>query len=156
MYWTLRPATPADDRTLAVHFRQMWLDLDVPPTAIRPDWEERTLDYIARARQDMAFAAFMAIAVKNDRAIGSVGCQLFAGLYPNILQPELRQYGYIWGVFVEAVWRRRGIGKALTQAAVARLREAGCTHAVLHASPLGEDLYRQLDFIPGNERVLEL
>jgi len=162
MSWLLRSATPEDDRTIAAHFRQMWLDLDYPPAAIHADWQPRILDYIVRARQDLAFAAFMATDAaapdrpNGDRPIGSVSCQRFAGLYPDILQPEYRHYGYIWGVFVEASWRRRGIGKALTQRAIDRLREIGCTRAVLNASPLGVDLYRQLGFVPGNDMFLDL
>ena len=49
--------------------------------------------------------------------VGSVGCQLFAGLYPNIRCD--RNYGYVWNVYVEQSYRRRGIATELTKAAIA-------------------------------------
>lgn len=43
-------------------------------------------------------------------------------------------------------YRRRGIGRALTLAAGRIAREAGCTHAVLNATPEGEWLYKTVGF----------
>ena len=42
--------------------------------------------------------------------------------------------------------RRRGIGRALTMAALDLGRAAGCSFATLNATPEGELLYRQLGF----------
>lgn len=42
--------------------------------------------------------------------------------------------------------RRRGIGRALTQACVAQARDAGYRYAILHASEQGAPLYRQMGF----------
>jgi hypothetical protein len=42
--------------------------------------------------------------------------------------------------------RREGIGRALTLAACRLGREAGCTHALLNATPEGEMLYRTVGF----------
>jgi ribosomal protein S18 acetylase RimI-like enzyme len=44
--------------------------------------------------------------------------------------------------------RRRGIGSALTSAALEIGRTAGCAFATLNATPDGELLYRQLGFRP--------
>lgn len=91
----VRPSTPEEDSLIAKHFYQMWLDLDVPETAIEPDWLNIMLKYIEQARQTLHYQAF--VADINGQIVGSAGCQRFAGLYPLILKAEYRQYGYIWG-----------------------------------------------------------
>lgn len=149
-----RLAQPTDDCMLATHFRQMWLDLDTPAAAICPDWETITQQFIDHARQELHYAAFVAEA---DRAIvGSASCQLFAGLYPQILQKEHRKYGYIWGVYVDPSYRQQGIAKGLTQMAIDHLRTIGCTRVVLNASPLGKPVYSSLGFVESNAMHLDL
>jgi ribosomal protein S18 acetylase RimI-like enzyme len=43
--------------------------------------------------------------------------------------------------------RRRGLGAAVTRAAMAAARERGCRTAILHASTAGASLYRSLGFV---------
>jgi ribosomal protein S18 acetylase RimI-like enzyme len=53
------------------------------------------------------------------------------------------------GIYDMGVWpayRRRGIGRALTLSACRVARDAGCTHAVLNATPDGELLYSTVGF----------
>ncbi len=104
--------------------------------------------------QELSFQAF--VAKIDNKIIASVSCQLFAGLYPSIFKPNIRQYGYIWNVFVESAYRRQGIGTKLTQTAIDYLQSLGCTHAILHASPHGKPVYDNLGFVPKNEMILEL
>jgi ribosomal protein S18 acetylase RimI-like enzyme len=75
------------------------------------------------------------LAVRDgDRRIGGVSVNPWrgiAGIYDMGVSPE---------------YRRQGIGRALTLAAGRLAREAGCTHAVLNATPEGELLYRTVGF----------
>lgn len=151
---TIRPATLADDERIAQHFYQMWLDNQVPAEQIRPDWQAVILDFLATARDQLGYQGYIA-SLDQDIA-GSVGCQLFSGLYPSLIRQDQRHYGYIWGVYVEAAYRRRGIGRKLTEVAVEYLRSQHCTHALLHASPWGKPVYEQIGFTPSNEMRLEL
>jgi ribosomal protein S18 acetylase RimI-like enzyme len=146
------PATPVMDKILAEHFYQLWLDNDVEPDLIRSDWLDVTLKFIQQARQELKFQAF--VAQVQDNIVGSVSCQLFAGLYPSPFNPEYRQYGYIWNVYVQSDYRRQGIGTELTTAAIDYLKELKCTKIVLHASPYGKPVYEHLGFIAGNEMIL--
>ncbi len=150
----ITPTSVAEDSILAEHFYQLWLDNKVTPDSIEDDWLEMTLGFIAKVRQELSFQAF--VAKIDNKIIASVSCQLFAGLYPSIFKPNIRQYGYIWNVFVESAYRRQGIGTKLTQTAIDYLQSLGCTHAILHASPHGKPVYDNLGFVPKNEMILEL
>ena len=147
-------ANPEDDFVVARHFYQMWLDLDFQESDIDCSWQKETIKYIERARQDLEYKAF--IAEIEGKVIGSVSCQLFAGLYPLIFNKKLRRYGYIWGVYVEKSYRNRGIGKKLTTKAIDYLKSIDCTRVVLHASPQGKPVYESLNFIASNQMHLEI
>jgi len=47
------------------------------------------------------------VAEVNGTVVGSVSCQLFAGLYPHVIAEQYRKYGYIW-VYVEPPHRGQG------------------------------------------------
>jgi len=147
-------ANPEQDIIVARHFYQLWLDNHVPPDLIRDDWLHTTVKFIQNARRELQFQAF--VAQIEHQIIGSVSCQLYAGLYPSPFQIQHRHYGYIWNVYVDAKYRRQGIATKLTQAAVEHLKSLHCTKAVLNASPTGKPVYEKLGFMPGNEMVLNL
>lgn len=149
-----RIADRADDVTIARHFYQLWQDNSVPASAIVPNWEKEIIDFLDIARQQLNYRAF--IAEIDGTAIASVGCQLFAGLYPIPFIESYRKSGYIWGVYVEPKHRQRGIGGALTEMAVNYLRSINCTRAILHASPSGMPVYTKIGFVPNNEMRLDL
>jgi ribosomal protein S18 acetylase RimI-like enzyme len=150
----IRAATPQEDARIAQHFYQMWRDNQVPAAAIAPDWLAITLQFIEQARHSLKYQAF--VADVDGALAGSVSCQSFAGLYPNVLKLEYRQYGYIWNVYVEPAHRQQGIATQLMQQAIAYLRDRGCTQAFLHASPAGKPLYTRLGFTETNSLRLDL
>lgn len=150
----IRPATSREDALIAQHFYQMWRDNEVPADAIDPDWLAITLRFIEDARQTLSYQAFLADV--DGAIVGSASCQRFAGLYPDVLKPTYRQYGYIWGVYVEPAHRQQGIATSLTQQAIAYLHKIGCTQALLNASPWGRSIYTQLGFVETNSMRLDL
>jgi len=153
--FTIRAGEPDDDALIAEHFRQMWLDNAVPEDRICETWKEDVLAFVSSARQALRYRSFIA-ELAGGKIVGSASCQLFAGLYPNILQARQRKYGYVWGVYVEPDCRKRGIASALTRATLDHLRAIACTHALLHASPSGRPVYDALAFQPTNEMRLDL
>lgn len=150
----IRLGTPDDDEFVANAFEQMWLAIGVAQDALVADTHQRARDFVAAARRKFAFRSF--IAEVDGRPIGSAACQEFAGLYPNVLTAGQRRYGYIWGVYVDAVHRRGGVGERLTTACIESLRDDGFSHALLHAAPMGRAIYERLGFAPSNEMRLEL
>jgi ribosomal protein S18 acetylase RimI-like enzyme len=153
--FSVRTGCPEEDALIAEHFRQMWRDNGIPEAQICRAWEENVLRFVSSARQGLQYRSFVA-ELGAGQVVGSASCQLFAGLYPNILEARQRQYGYIWGVYVVPEQRRRGLATALTAAALDYLRGIGCTHALLHASPSGRPVYTGLGFQPTNELRLDL
>jgi GNAT superfamily N-acetyltransferase len=150
----IRAGTPADDPTLIEHFLAMWTDLGTPAAAIVPDAAERIAAFVGEARADYAFASIHA--VEGGEIVGTACSQRYRAPYPDILTPERRLYGYIWGVYVVPSARRRGLAGRLTEATLDHLRALGCHRAILNASPPGEGVYRALGFEPSNERFLDL
>ncbi len=150
----IRKANPAEDFVIAQHFYQLWMDNNIEPNFINDDWLKITLEFIIKARQELFFQAFVALIDNN--IVGSASCQLFAGLYPFPFKQNFRNYGYIWNVFVESAYRRRGIATKLTKTTINYLQSLNCTHAIIHASPHGKSVYENLGFIPKNEMILEL
>jgi GNAT superfamily N-acetyltransferase len=151
---TIREATQQEDSLIAEHFYQLWQDIGVPDDAINPNWLEITLQFIEQARRDLFYKAFMAEV--DGGVVSSASCQIYSGLYPNVLIPEYRKYGYIWGVYVEPSYRKQGIAKQLTSATVNYLKTVGCTRVVLNASPLGKPVYESLGFSSSNAMQLDL
>jgi ribosomal protein S18 acetylase RimI-like enzyme len=151
---TIIEATPQEDSLIANHFYQMWRDIGVPDNAINSNWLEITLQFIEQARRDLFYKAF--VAEVDGMVVGSASCQLYSGLYPNVFIPEYRKYGYIWCVYVESSYRKRGIAKQLTSMAVNHLKAVGCTRVILNASPLGKPVYEQLGFLSSNAMQLDL
>jgi GNAT superfamily N-acetyltransferase len=132
----------------------MWRDNGVPDGAIASHYPVIVQDYLDYARKELHYQAW--IAEVDGQWVGSVGCQLFSGLYPLVLLPTYRQDGYIWGVYVEPEWRQQGIASQLMQEAIAYLKSIGCTRAVLNAAPMGKGVYERLGFSSGNLMQLEL
>lgn len=82
--------------------------------------------------RDSVFRHFLARVNGEPAATGSLffGAGV-AGIYDVATVPERR---------------RRGLGAAVTRAAMAAAREGGCRTAILHASAAGAGLYRSLGF----------
>jgi ribosomal protein S18 acetylase RimI-like enzyme len=149
-----RESNAEEDSLIAEHFYRMWRDNEVPAEAIRDDWREQTIQFMSHARKELSYKAF--VAEIDGLVVGSVGCQLFAGLYPHILTNQYRKYGYIWGVYVEPPCRAQGLGKKLTSVAQEYLKSLACTRIILHASPSGKPIYYSLGFSESNEMRIDL
>jgi GNAT superfamily N-acetyltransferase len=150
----VRPARSTEYDLIANHFLRMWTDIGIPAEALEPDGHRRVLAFMAEAREQLAFAAF--VAETAGALVASASCQLYRPPYPDVLTPGFRRDGYIWGVFVEPLWRKRGLGRRLTDATIAHLRGLGCGRAILNASAKGRPLYECMGFQPSNEMRLDL
>lgn len=150
----IREAISQEDSIIAEHFYQLWLDIGVEKNSIKSNYRDIILKFIKQARQNLFHKSF--VAEIDNVIVGSASCQIYTGLYPNVLTEEYRKYGYIWGVYVESSYRKKGIGKKLTNATAEYLKTIGCTKAILNASPAGKPIYESLGFSPSNGMQLDL
>jgi ribosomal protein S18 acetylase RimI-like enzyme len=126
------------------HYLAIWDSYGVPQERFRSDAGARVQAFLEEGRRKRKLRAF--VAEEGGEAIGSAACQLHLVPFPVVLKPEHWLHGYVFHVWVEPEFRRRGIARALTARCVDYLRDIGCTTAVLHASDAGEPLYISMGF----------
>jgi GNAT superfamily N-acetyltransferase len=114
----IRVLTPADvDRTAEAMLREGWGDRRIK------------MAFVAEHPQCAPFVA------EADGAIVGTGVATINGAV-----------GWIGTIWVDPGWRRRGLGRALTNATIEAAEVAGCRTLVLVATELGLPLYEGLGF----------
>jgi ribosomal protein S18 acetylase RimI-like enzyme len=86
---------------------------------------------------------------------GGCGAVEIVRWVPGAADPTPRR-AWMHSIYVEPQFRRRGIGRRLTQTMAAWCREQGFRCVYLHASEQGRPLYRSLGFVPSSEMRLDL
>ena len=148
-----REATAEHDDIVVSHYLAIWESYGTPPDHLRQDAWAVVSEFLDDGRRNRKLASF--IAFDGTTAAGSASCQLHMMPYPTVLKAEHMLQGYIWSVYVDPAYRRRGVSKRLTSMAIEYLRGIGCTGVVLHSSEVGESLYRGLRFEVGREMRLK-
>ena len=117
---------------------------DVDPVAaafLRENWGDRrlNLDFVTRHAETQPFVA------EVDGQIVGTGVLSVNG-----------SVGWIGTIWVEPVWRQKGVGMALTQATVDAAESAGCRTLLLVATDAGRRLYEKIGFeVQSWYRILE-
>jgi len=130
------------------------LPVAVPPAPLAIE-EVRTPEQLVAFREtafrSFGFPVAAAHIFLNERLLALPHVRLFAGkvdgavVATSLLAVTGAVAGIYWVGTLEGV-RRRGYGEALTWAAVAGGREAGCRVASLQASQLGRPVYARMGF----------
>ena len=152
--FTVRAATLADARVMAVHRVSMFRDMGRPMHEGAGDQLiAATVSYLLEAIPRGEYLAWLA----EDPAgtvVGGAGVQL-RRILPRLLDDgaglEPGPEALIVNVYVERTWRRRGVAAAVMQALLGAVRARGIRRVVLHASPEGRSLYERLGFVASNE-----
>ncbi len=114
---------------------------------------------IRRVTTDAAFTDFMTITQTGRRWIPSLDAArdpavaLFVGYDRDapVATSRIARYGTVGdinGVVTAPTHRRRGIGTAMTWAAVAEGARRGCTAITLTATEMGYPVYQRMGFVP--------
>ncbi|HVG87702.1 MAG: GNAT family N-acetyltransferase [Gaiellales bacterium] len=127
-HWMAREAEPAAEPPAAVELID---DSESLNGAAVPYWDPDRHDAAVAWRPGRAFHL---LARDHDRAVGH-----------GVLTVD-GAYGGLFDMGVAADARRRGIGLALTRAAVGLAHVAGCRLVALNATGEGEPLYRKAGF----------
>jgi GNAT superfamily N-acetyltransferase len=150
---TIVPVADPADIEVGVRFRYaMKVELAMRVNLLRPDWAARETAYFAKRTAEGGAQWYLAKA--GEQFVGSACAYVDDSWAVTLL--EHPQNGWIIGVYVVPEYRRRGIARALTDAALTWLRGTECVEARLHASPYGRGIYESLGFELTNEMKLPL
>jgi GNAT superfamily N-acetyltransferase len=152
--YTVRAAGPEADQAVAEHWRTLWREVGVPESQLRPDFQERTLQFIAAARTRLRYQTFVAVDPVGT-IVGSASCQQWEGPFPPIATSPFLNLGTAWCIFVKSQHRRLGLGTQLVASCVEHWKAIGCTRGILmYASEPGRRIYEKAGFAPGNVLLL--
>jgi ribosomal protein S18 acetylase RimI-like enzyme len=141
---TIRRGNADDWQSIIDHSYIVRTENGFDPQKIRPDWQDVSRDFIANAAENWHFGCI--IAEHDGMAIGSVAGQITNGLAPNVLEPDYRQFGYIWHVYVDPAWRGHRLARRMTEDALAYFKTLGCVGVRLHTSVSAKSTYMSLGF----------
>ena len=155
MSLSLRPATPADVRTLAHHRAAMWRDMG----QLQPDAFDAMVDATAAVlerlmRDDRYHAWLLTPEGRPADIVAGAGVQLREQLpFPIDDGRGVRggEQGIVLNVYTEPAWRRQGAAERLMRAVLEWSAQRGLASLVLHASDEGRPLYERLGFVGTNE-----
>lgn len=145
-------AGPADDPVLIDHYLAIWDSYGTPQEHYVEEPVKPVASFIEESRGSGGHGGFLAVI--DGEIVGSAMCCLLRSPYPEVIKREHRLRGYIWSVYVTPTWRGQGLGKLLTERAMAHLKAIGCTYIVLHASDAGAPLYEKIGFERAGEMRL--
>ena len=149
----IRRATMEDARTLVAHRRGMFRDMGYSDDAALDAMAERFLPWLEARMASGEYLAWLAIAADGRVAAG-------AGLWlmdwpPHMVGSSARR-GNILNVYTEPEFRKQGLARRVTVAAMDWCRENGVDYVILHASDQGRALYESLGFEATNEMRIRL
>lgn len=148
---TIRETNSDDLEEILRHRRLMFFDMGHPDeildTAVRS-----TRPYMKRYLADGSYRGWFAVA-HDGRVAAGVGL-LITPLVSGPLAPENVHRAYLLNVYTYPEYRRRGLGRELTQKAIDYCRAGGFKVLWLHASKYGRPLYESMGFESTNEMKL--
>jgi len=153
--FAVRQAGADDIPVLARHRAAMFRDMGKLAADQDEPLQRTTASYLRNAMPRGEYLAW--VAEDGEAVIGGAGVQL----RPILPRPregagdlELGPEAIVLNVYVEPVWRRRGVGEAVMRVLLDALSARGVRRVVLHASQDGRRLYERLGFVPTNEMRL--
>ena len=150
---TLRPAQANEVDIIAGHRRAMFAEIRHLPHA-----QLNAMDAVFRPwlAEHMARGTYHGWFAVNTAGVVVGGAGLWLMDWPPHMAHVEPMRGNIVNVYVLPAYRRRGLARALTEAALAWCRENGVRMVILHASEAGRPIYAALGFTPTNEMSLVL
>lgn len=154
----VRQATTVDVPLLAHHRAAMFRDMGRLASDLEVALVHATAEYLRDALPRGDYLGWVAESSGSPaEPIGGAGVQL-RPILPRPGLPDSLEFGpeaIVLNVYVEPLWRRRGVGEALMRSVLTALAERKIRRIVLHASDEGRRLYERLGFVPTNEMRFE-
>lgn len=127
-------------------WKNMWIESGCCVDEINTN---ATHEFIKQARSNygLQYKTIVAKDILTNKIVGSLSSMFWQGEAP--INTNDKNIGTVWGVYVNPLYRRRGIGFAMIQACCIHWRINGCSKGVLiYASEEGKRLYERIGFIP--------
>ncbi len=150
MNLSVRTSTPADLETHVAHRVAMFRDMEMGT--------EEGLKRMAEAFRPRLHGWLVTgqcrglVVESHGRVVASV-LMLLKETVPTPVTP-LSVRGYLFNVYTEPTFRRRGLASRLTDAALDLARGLGIEIMELHASLEAEPMYQRMGFLPTSEMRL--
>lgn len=147
-----REAQRGELRLAAEHYLAMRRELGWPDGELDPQFVSlfvATYDESAKAGDSRYFVAEI-----DSTIVGSAVAMRRHAMSERYLKSL--PTGYIANVYVDRPFRRQGVARSLTAAAVDWLRSIGCEVVRLQASQYGRPLYESMGFVSTGEMELRL
>lgn len=147
-----RRLVPDDLELICRHREAMFLEAGGDPAALRV-MTEHFRPWLRVRLDDGRYYGFMVM----DEGSLAAGIGLMSIDWPpHPAHPTQDQRGYVLNVFVEPVYRRRGLATALMKLAEAEFARRGLGFAVLHATEVGRPMYQALGWAATREMTKTL
>lgn len=149
---TIRCAALDDVETLCAFRTRMFVEMGWADRESMARLAALYAEYLRDTMVSGEAAGWIAETNADGAPVGTVAL-VWKRVPPSLRNPDGRE-AYLLGVYVDATWRRRGIARALVDAAVAQASEQGASVVTLHASDEGRRLYEQMGFVDSHEMRL--
>lgn len=140
----------ADDIAELVRLRQVMMD-SVWSERPAEDWRTTCVAILERTLADGSMCAV--VVDSPDGGLAACGVGMIAQRLPGPGCSSGR-YGYIQSMSTDERWRRKGLARAVVEGLMAWFAEEDVARVDLHASAMGEPLYRSLGFTDPREPEL--
>jgi ribosomal protein S18 acetylase RimI-like enzyme len=144
----LRRADVADAQTIAGHRYAMFRDMGYNDEAALGSMRKKFLPWVEAKLESGDYLGWLAV-TEGDIVVGGAGLWLMD--WPPHMVGSSARRGNILNVYTEPSFRRRGLARRLTEAALHWCKTNEIDFVILHASEEGRRLYEELGFQVGNE-----
>ena len=145
---TIRLATFDDTAVIVTHRRRMFEDMGHTDKAILDRVCEEFETWVRIRMAQGLFRTWLAQTAEG-RVVASASLWLID--WPPSVSGTSAYRGSLFNVYTEPVFRRRGLGKQLTQTILDWCWTNDVDTVVLHATDQGRGVYESLGFTPTNE-----
>jgi GNAT superfamily N-acetyltransferase len=149
----LRNASAKDAGTIAGHRRAMFRDMGYEDKAALDSMMSRFLPWLEAKMTRGDYLGWLAVTGDN---LVVAGAGLWLMDWPAHMVGTCARRGNILNIYTEPEFRRRGLARWLTEAALNWCKINGVDFVILHASPQGRALYESLGFQTSNEMRIKL
>ena len=147
----VRPVTIDDVELICRHREEMFRDTGDDEATLRVMTEH----FRTWLEPRLADGSYLGYILSSDGEVaGGVGLMLI-DWPPHPRHPNTDKRGYVLNLYVEPVYRRRGLARRLMQLAEDGLAKRGATLLILHATDKARPLYSQLGWVAGSAEMIK-